>query len=92
MSKRKKWDDGTYAKGWRKSPEDAIGQFNESIPTEQELRWRHLGYLDCLRGLSIEGAPDPKFVLWLCEKTGASLISLTYLEDLRRKLGAQTAG
>lgn len=66
------------------------GRFCSPIPTEEEVKWRLRGYLDCLRGLSLEGAPDPKFVLWICEKTNEPLISLSYLEDLRRKLGAQT--
>jgi len=61
-------------------------------PTEEEILWRLKGYLDCLRALSIEGAPDPKYILWMCEKTKEPLISLTFVEDLRRKLGAQTAG
>lgn len=70
----------------------SLEKFCSPIPTEEEVKWRLRGYLDCLRGLSIEGAPDPKFVLWICEKTNEPLISLSYLEDLRRKLGAQTPG
>lgn len=61
-------------------------------PTEEELRWRQRGYLDCLRALAQDGPPDPKYVEYLCTKTNQPFVSLTYLEDLRRKLGGQTPG
>jgi len=89
------WRPGAYVQrlyegaGRKESHEDVVPKH---LPTEEEILWRLKGYLDCLRALSIEGAPDPKYILWMCEKTGEPLISLTYLEDLRRKLGAQTPG
>ena len=53
---------------------------------KEEIDWRLRGYLDCLRALSIDGPPDPKYVEWLCLKLGEPLVSLTYLANLQRKL------
>lgn len=67
-----------------------IGSYDDDFilrePSKEQLLWRHRGYLDCLRGLVEDGPPDPKFVEWLCLKTHQPFISLTYLEDLKRRL------
>ena len=93
MKKVTRWRKGAHVErvyegaGRREKFDDPIP---EVYPTDEEILWRMKGYLDCLRALSIEGAPDPKYILWMCEKTQEPLVSLTYVEDLRRKLGAQT--
>lgn len=62
---------------------DAISQPNI---TEAEIDYRLRGYLDCLRALSLDGLPDPKYIEWLCLRLGEPLVSQTYLADLKRKL------
>lgn len=87
------WRSVDGAKDWVSSiGRGGLELFRGAPATDEEVLWRLRGYLDCLRGLSLDGLPDPKFIMLLCEKTGEPLVSLSYLEDLRRKLGAQTAG
>jgi hypothetical protein len=59
--------------------------------SEQEILWRLRGYLDCLRALAVDGPPDPKYIEWVCDRVGEPLVSLSYLEKLRRVLRAETA-
>ena len=56
-------------------------------PTAQEIEWRLHGYLDCLNGLAQDGLPDPRYVEFLCEKTGRALPPpLTKAEFLEENL------
>ena len=84
MPRRKsKWE-------WRAKDDPEILPSSEMLyaeVTEQEIEWRLRGYLDCLRALAIDGPPDPKYIEWLCLKTGEPLISLTFLQKLRRRFG-----
>lgn len=98
MSEKPKRRGSTYravagARDWIASlGRGGLELFRGAPATDEEVLWRLRGYLDCLRGLSLDGLPDPKFITLLCEKTGEPLIALSYLEDLRRKLGAQAPG
>jgi len=43
-------------------------QFRRGQASQTEIEWRLEGFLDCLKGISLDGMPDPKFVEWVADR------------------------
>ena len=66
-------------------------------PTQKQTEWRIKGYLDAIRGITMDGLPDPKYLEWLADQvnepvppypTEASLMGqLRWLRERLRELG-----
>lgn len=60
------------------------------VPTAEEIRWRMLGYLDCLNALITDGPPDHLFIEYMHSRLGEVIVRPDRLEYFYERYGRHT--